>query len=65
MYYFVPLYVKERFDGFIAGVLNYQKFLVADTISSHYAISVYEGDKEDIRPQRFRFSGYGRPVAIR
>ncbi len=46
---FVPLYVKERFDGFIAGVLNYQKFFaadIADTISSHYAISVYEGDKK-------------------
>ncbi|MBF8277188.1 MAG: response receiver sensor histidine kinase response regulator [Candidatus Brocadiaceae bacterium] len=46
---FVPLYVKERFDGFIAGVLNYQKFFaadLADTISSHYAISVYEGDEK-------------------
>ncbi len=43
---FVPLYAGARFDGFIAGVLNYRKLFATDmpeTISSHYAITVYEG----------------------
>jgi len=43
----LPLYVKERFDGFILGVLNYRKFFKAHiptAIASLYSIAVYEGD---------------------
>ena len=45
---FIPLYIKERFDGFIAGVLNYRKFFeshIPADISSHYVITIYEGNE--------------------
>lgn len=46
---FVPLFVGERFDGFIAGVLNYQKLFgahIPEALSSHYAITVCEDNEK-------------------
>lgn len=45
---FIPLYVGERFDGYLVGVFQIQSLLdriLPEQITQHYEITIFDGDE--------------------